>query len=136
MSSSETTQILFNSPALHSLKRGQLIKLCKIHSVRAAGKNVELIQRLKDHAASLPHGSPLSVATRSEQPGDDKDSKRPSEQWELLMEDILELPEGSSRQTLSSLRSVSGTAPDEFGTGGGSKCKSSIGHVSPFPVKF
>ncbi|KAH9962229.1 hypothetical protein BC827DRAFT_1199781 [Russula dissimulans] len=136
MSSSETTQILFNSPALHSLKHNQLAKLCKIHSIKASGKKVELIQRLKDHAATLPHGSPLSVATRSEQLRDDKDSKRPSEQWELLMEDIPELPEGSSRQTLSSLRSVSGTAPDEFGTGGGSKSSSMSSSLRAIATTF
>jgi hypothetical protein len=44
------TQILFNSPALHSLKREQLVKLCKLHSIKANGKNVELIQRLRQHA--------------------------------------------------------------------------------------
>lgn len=128
---SETTQILFNSPALHSLKRDQLVKLCKIHSVKASGKNIDLIQRLKEHASSLPLGDPLSVATRSEQPQDDTssissrlDSQRPSEQWEVVMEDIPELPEASSRGTISSLRSVAGNAPDEFGTGGESKCES------------
>ena len=40
-----TTQILFNSPALHSLKRDQLVKLCKIHSIKANGKNSDLIDR-------------------------------------------------------------------------------------------
>ena len=80
----------------------------------------------------LPHGSPLSVAARSEQLQDDNDSitsrldsQRPSEQWEVVMEDILELPEGSSRATLSSLRGAGNTS-DEFGTGGGSRCQSSI----------
>jgi hypothetical protein len=118
---SETTQILFNSPALHSLKRDQLVKLCKIHSIKASGKKVELIEKLKQHASTLPHSDPLSVATRSEQPEDDKDlqgdksrldTQRSSEQWEVVMEDIPELPENSSRGT------------DEFGTGGGSKCES------------
>jgi hypothetical protein len=118
---SETTQILFNSPALHSLKRDQLVKLCKIHSIKASGKNVDLIQKLKQHASTLPHNDPLSVATRSEQPEDDKDlqgdtsrldTQRSSEQWEVVMEDIPELPENSCRGT------------DEFGTGGGSKCGS------------
>jgi hypothetical protein len=130
MDSSETTQILFNSPALHSLKRDQLVKLCKTHSIKASGKNTDLIQRLKDHASTLPHGSPLSVAARSEQFQDVRDSvsskvdsQRPSEQWEVVMEDIPELPEGTSRATLSSLRSVAGNTPDEFGTGGGSKCQ-------------
>jgi hypothetical protein len=90
----------------------------------------------------LPHGSPLSVAARSEQhryDGDSVssklDSQRPSEQWEVVMEDIPELPEGSSRATLSSLRGVAGNTPDEFGTGGGSKCQSSHPLTAqPWPI--
>ncbi|KAF8500245.1 hypothetical protein F5888DRAFT_1368497 [Russula emetica] len=115
MSSSETTRILFNSPALHSLKRDQLVKLCKLHSIKASGKNTELVEKLKRHATTLPLGSPLSVATRSEQPQDDANSppQRPSEQWEIVMEDIPHIPGGISMPT--------GDAPDEFGTGGGSK---------------
>ncbi len=123
MSSSETTQILFNSPALHSLKRDQLVKLCKLHSIKASGKNTDLVEKLKRHAATLPLGSPLSVATRSEQPQHDGNTlpQRPSEQWELIMEDIPDVPGGISKPTLSSLRSVAGDAPDEFGAGGESK---------------
>ncbi|GLB39926.1 hypothetical protein LshimejAT787_0704360 [Lyophyllum shimeji] len=64
---STTTQILFNSPALHSLKRDQLVKLCKIHSIKASGKNTELIERLKKHAGTLFSDSPLSVAARNEE---------------------------------------------------------------------
>ncbi|RXW23197.1 hypothetical protein EST38_g2632 [Candolleomyces aberdarensis] len=63
---STTTQILFNSPALHSLKRDQLVKLCKIHSIKASGKNVDLIQKLKQHAQTLPKDDPLSIAVRGE----------------------------------------------------------------------
>ncbi|SRR5882762_3235377 len=124
---SETTQILFNSPALRSLKRDQLVKLCKIHSIKASGKNVDLIQRLKHHAVSLPHGDPLSVAVRSENQDEATlGSKRPSDQWEVVVEDILEVPEIASHGTLSSLRSVTNNALDEFGTGGGSKCEFSV----------
>ncbi|KAF8268335.1 hypothetical protein EI94DRAFT_1800569 [Lactarius quietus] len=126
---SETTQILFNSPALHSLKRDQLVKLCKIHSIKASGKNVELIQKLKDHASTLPPGDPLRIAIHTDDDNEDEElstleSKRPSSQWEVVMEDILEVPE-PSRTTLNSLRSVtSNGAPDEFGAGGGSKSSS------------
>ena len=125
--SEETTQILFNSPALRSLKRDQLVKLCKIHSIKASGKNVDLIQRLKDHASTLPPGDPLHVAVHidSDEEAYTLDSKRPSSQWEVVMEDILEMPE-PSRTTLSSLRSVTSSVPDEFGTGGGSKCESAV----------
>ncbi|KAJ7481732.1 hypothetical protein FB451DRAFT_1444257 [Mycena latifolia] len=133
---STTTQILFNSPALHSLKRDQLVKLCKIHSIKANGKNVELVERLKTHAKSLPNDSPLSVAFRSEQEGapetqDDEEGEesvlgekpsmpRPSSQWELVMDSIMEeVEESSSQGTLSSLKSGS-TLTGEFGTGSSS----------------
>ncbi|KAJ7507368.1 hypothetical protein B0H11DRAFT_201666 [Mycena galericulata] len=128
---STTTQILFNSPALHSLKRDQLVKLCKIHSIKANGKNVELVERLKSHAKNLPKDSPLSVAFRSEQEGapesqdvGEEEGKawipRPSSQWELVMDSITEETEDSSSQgTLSSLKSGT-TLAGEFGTGSGS----------------
>lgn len=66
---STTTEILFNSPALHSLKREQLVKLCKIHAIKASGKNVDLIHKLRLHAQTLPKDSPLSIAARSEEHG-------------------------------------------------------------------
>ncbi|KXN89422.1 hypothetical protein AN958_05713 [Leucoagaricus sp. SymC.cos] len=134
---SETTEILFNSPALHSLRRDQLQKLCKIHSIKANGKNTELIDRLKQHAFTLPKDDPLSIAARSERDGSYSDSssngreedgvsegevektqmQRPSEQWEV-MESIQEVEETASSQgALSSLRTP-GTAHsfEEFGT--------------------
>ena len=135
--STTTTQILFNSPALRSLKREQLLKLCKIHNIKAAGKSIDLIERLKQHAATLPPDAPLNVAVRSE---DDSDSMsvdeppqrlphrypvmpRPSEAWEVAMDDIQEVPETSSSQnTLNSLRTVSSNNAGEFGTAN-SKCK-------------
>lgn len=141
---STTTQILFNSPALHSLKRDQLVKLCKIHSIKANGKNVELIQRLRQHAQSMPKDSPLSIAARSEPTGpiplqapnsageeeemDDPASHRsrmarPSEQWEVVMDSIQEVEEGSSQGTLSSQRTINNPISGEFGTGS-SRCTS------------
>ncbi|KAH9000912.1 hypothetical protein EDB86DRAFT_2801654 [Lactarius hatsudake] len=139
---SETTQILFNSPALHSLKRDQLVKLCKIHSIKASGKNVDLVQRLKDHALTLPPDDPLSVAIHTD--GQDEESstldlKRPSDQWEVVMEDIPEVPETVSRTTLSSLRSVTTNAPDEFGTANSfnfkraTSAKSSDSRITTYP---
>jgi hypothetical protein len=132
---SETTQILFNSPALHSLKRDQLVKLCKTHSLKANGKNVELIDRLKAHALTFPSSDPLSIATRNE--SDDMDDgdldmkmsspsfarlnmPRPSEQWEVVMDNIEEVPESDSHQgTLSSLKTIGKAGNSgEFGTGG------------------
>ncbi|KAG5637266.1 hypothetical protein H0H81_005199 [Sphagnurus paluster] len=138
---STTTQILFNSPALHSLKRDQLVKLCKIHSLKASGKNTELIEKLKRHAETLPRDAPLRLAARRDEgdvmdegdadhtmdEGQSVDSQsanarwgfqmpRPSEQWEVVMEDIEEMEErGSSQGTLNSLRTVGGGS-SEFGT--------------------
>ncbi len=144
---STTTQILFNSPALHSLKRDQLVRLCKVHSLKANGKNIELIQRLRQHAETLPNDSPLSVAARSEvsetipnqginTSEDDQrptaslqeqdafsfqnTRPRPSEQWEVVMDSIEEVEENSSQGTVTSQRTVKG-GTGEFGTGG-SKC--------------
>jgi hypothetical protein len=144
---STTTQILFNSPALHSLKRDQLVRLCKVHSLKANGKNVELIQRLRQHAKTLPNDSPLSVAARSEvsetipnqginTSEDDQGltasvqeqdvfsfqntRPRPSEQWEVVMDSIEEVEEDSSQGTMTSQRTAKG-GTGEFGTGG-SKC--------------
>lgn len=68
-----STDILFNSPALHSLKRAQLVQLCKKHNIKASGKNTDLVSRLKEHAQNLPAGAPLSVAVRSESEPDGKD---------------------------------------------------------------
>ncbi|THH21396.1 hypothetical protein EW146_g140 [Bondarzewia mesenterica] len=108
---STTTQILFNSPALHSLKRDQLVKLCKIHSIKASGKNVELIERLKQHANTLP----IDELNQSDETTDDEISTsthamtRPSEQWEVVMDDIEEETSSQGSGTHKSMR--------EFGTG-------------------
>lgn len=146
---STTTQILFNSPALHSLKRDQLVKLCKIHSLKANGKNVDLIQRLRQHAKTLPNDSPLAVAARSEDleaiPKQVTDASengqepttmqeiqdvfayqntrpRPSEQWEVVMDSIEEVEENSSQGTVTSQRTLNNNGgTGEFGTGS-SKC--------------
>jgi hypothetical protein len=107
---STTTDILFNSPALNSLKRDQLVKLCKIHSVKASGKNVELIARLKQVAETLPKDAPLSIAARSEE--DNEESEKDDDEKENFigglvrgprMESIVE--ESSSQGSLSSHRS-------------------------------
>ncbi len=137
-----TTEILFNSPALHSLKRTQLLQLCKHHNVKATGKNPDIIARLKKHALTLPSDAPLHVAVRSEQPKrddrtdetsddveDDDDenqdrfgtrrAQRPSEMWEVVMEDIPE-ESGSLRNTSMSMGSIASRG--EFGTAA-SKCE-------------
>ena len=122
------------------------MKLCKIHAIKASGKNIDLIDRLKKHAATLPRDAPLSVAIRSEQNdentssrdnGEDEDDvlpegqggpalsdndvaavqmHRPSEQWDV-MESIQEVEENSSQSTLSSLRTLTNSSTSEFGSG-------------------
>ncbi|KAF9078395.1 hypothetical protein BDP27DRAFT_1309523 [Rhodocollybia butyracea] len=128
-SSSQTTEILFNSPALHSLKRDQLVKLCKIHSIKASGKNVELIERLKKVAEDLPKDAPLSIAARSDiqYPDnvemDEKENAysdkmnlpRPSEQWQV-MESIAEGDSEDSGSRNGTLKSLGSNR--EFGTNG------------------
>lgn len=47
-----TENILLNSPALKSLKRAQLVGLCKRYGLRANGKNTELIARLQEYGRS------------------------------------------------------------------------------------
>ncbi|KAH7883053.1 hypothetical protein F5I97DRAFT_1930644 [Phlebopus sp. FC_14] len=127
-------------PALHSLKRDQLVKLCKIHSLKANGKNKELIERLQLHAKHLPPDDPLSIAVRS----DNLDAKRivdsgdegpdamnddygegsstrsytvprPSEQWEMVMDSIAEVDE-DTKSTLRSYRGNPNAQAGEFGT--------------------
>ncbi|KAJ3563954.1 hypothetical protein NP233_g8607 [Leucocoprinus birnbaumii] len=114
---SETTEILFNSPALNALRRDQLQKLCKLHSIKANGKNTELIDRLREHAKTLPNDDPLSVAARSEVVADDDESvrstQRPSEQWEVVMESIEEVEENGGP---SMLRTPRVQSSGEFGS--------------------
>ncbi|EJF59944.1 hypothetical protein DICSQDRAFT_181703 [Dichomitus squalens LYAD-421 SS1] len=149
-----TTQILSNSPALHSLKRDQLVRLCKIHHIKANGKNSELIERLKQRALELPPeelnqsedvtpeeddrmedvqdipgGMPVDAEPApvpdTATNGDDYDMQdvvltsrfsipRPSEQWEVVMEDIEELDE--TMGTASSKNSLRTVSNGEFGT--------------------
>ncbi|TDL27976.1 hypothetical protein BD410DRAFT_781909 [Rickenella mellea] len=117
-----TTDILFNSPALHSLKRNQLVQLCKRHNVKATGKNTDIIERLKDHALTLPSGGSVNNMEIDEEDkenlvdGSREARHRPSDLWEVVMEDIPE--ESGSMGTHSSTKSLQlATAHGEFGTG-------------------
>ena len=163
-----TTDILFNSPALHSLKRAQLVQLCKRHELKATGKNVDMITRLQNHALGLAMAKHQSESEATEENDDtvqyqqdestsdqeqDQEQKgdvswsddcnidpdfaatygrpqRPSELWEVVMDDIPEEDEGSrppSKQTslrskfssktgtVSSKKSVETIGAHEFG---------------------
>lgn len=108
---------------------------------------MELIQKLRRHAKTLPKDSPLSIAARSESSDsipieadtlfannveeeipDDASSRtqipRQSEQWEMVMDVIQEEEEGSYQGTMSSQRTLNG-GTGEFGVGS-SKCKGPI----------
>ncbi|KAG2049711.1 hypothetical protein BDR06DRAFT_961165 [Suillus hirtellus] len=126
---STTTQILFNSPALNSLKRDQLVKLCKIHCIKANGKNKDLVERLQLHAQTLPPDDPLSYAARGDKSEDEQDTAReeggsssaltrPSEQWEIVMDSIAEVDEDAA-STLKNNQARNATQAGEFGTNGG-----------------
>jgi hypothetical protein len=143
------TQILFNSPALHSLKRDQLLKLCKTHGVKASGKNAEIVERLQARGLQLQKDATGSL-TPSDNPTDQASSvvadastktesdtfhlnpnprygvPRPSEQWEIVMDTIEELDEASqgTLKSHNSLNRLGAGASGEFGAAGsmGSKC--------------
>lgn len=119
---SSTTQILFHSPALNSLKRDQLVKLCKRHGLKANGKNAELVERLKQKASELP---PEAIEWIDSEEEDDASlpgiaPPRPSEQWEMVMDNIQEEDEsGANSGTMSSMKSVhTPKGVGEFGTTG------------------
>ncbi|KIO26669.1 hypothetical protein M407DRAFT_24108 [Tulasnella calospora MUT 4182] len=141
-----SNEILFNSAALHSLKRAQLVKICKRHGLKASGKNAELIQRLEEYAKNLSDDSAIPGAfdvPTSDAPGDDDDeenededdnastttktpsrnlgtvSTRPSEPWSVLDED--DEPKGlfptvNSQQTGKTTIAITTTGLAEFGT--------------------
>jgi len=123
---SETTEILFNSPGLHTLRRDQLQKLCKFNLIKANGKNTELVDRLRRHALTLPKDDPLSIAARSEMDLDDEDGEedvdygsqtptlRSGKQWEV-MESIQEVEE-NLQGTFSPRASRTINPSDELGT--------------------
>ncbi|KAG8741563.1 hypothetical protein FRC10_002687 [Ceratobasidium sp. 414] len=52
-----SNEILFNSHALNSLKRTQLVKLCKRYGIKATGKNPELVAKLEAYSQNLPPAS-------------------------------------------------------------------------------
>ena len=125
--------VIQNSPALHSLKRQQLVQLCKSHSLKANGKNVELIDRLKQHGSGLPPESLDYCWEDSDEEADDVTPSatpapptRPSEQWEIVMDDIVEVEENgkSAMATLESLKTP--VAAGEFGTAGSKSAFSSF----------
>ena len=139
-----TTDILLNSAALNSLKRNQLVSLCKLHGIKASGKNSELINKLQDYAMSNPKRDTatmpnLGVQINSSQTGDvsedadmqsdqemreaDRARMRPSEIWEVIeeetMEEMKKLQEESLRGKGSfhsnSSKSSQIKVPGEFG---------------------
>lgn len=135
----ETTDILSNPAALHSLKRAQLVQLCKLHKIKASGKNSELISRLKRHANNLPPDTPLKAAGRGESSDcgdiaaesegvteDESDGDfSPITNWTIVMPSIPEEEHNGhgsieSKTTLG----ISSQNGGDFGTSGSSRCMS------------
>ncbi|KAG8856535.1 hypothetical protein FRB91_000692 [Serendipita sp. 411] len=83
----QSNQILFNEPALHSLKRAQLMALCKRYNIKQSGKNEELVFRLRQYAETLQNKERTAdkenkVSTND--PSNQETSARTSQQWELV----------------------------------------------------
>ncbi|PVG02202.1 hypothetical protein CPB86DRAFT_870493 [Serendipita vermifera] len=93
-----SNEILFNSPALHSLKRAQLTALCKRYHIKTTGKNEDLVARLREYATTSLNkkGEPdkkdtSSVPQEENDASNEKESAgRTSQQWELVEEDSRE----------------------------------------------
>lgn len=103
--------------ALHSLKRNQLQKLCKLHKINASGKNVAMVERLEQYALTLsPNAADKTpVADSLEQASwDESFSEVPEEP--AGMSTIIETDEPSIRGTAKSVKSGR-DAVGEFGTG-------------------
>ncbi|KAF8310547.1 hypothetical protein DL93DRAFT_2157710 [Clavulina sp. PMI_390] len=89
-----TDNILLNPHALNSLKRAQLVALCKRNGLRASGKNTELIARLQEHGrsgamASMFGDDQSSVASTAETEERDQSpgvAPRPSDPWSIIDE--------------------------------------------------
>lgn len=62
-SGSTATDILYNVHALQSLKRDQLLKLCKSHSLKSSGNKAELVAALRFHARALAATTDLDNMT-------------------------------------------------------------------------
>ncbi|KAF9506820.1 hypothetical protein BS47DRAFT_379154 [Hydnum rufescens UP504] len=106
--------ILQNSPALHSLKRAQLVRLCRNHGLKfkATEKNIDLIRRLQEYGRNPPRRSGSDDESEDdEEPGMDTDPQpapRPSEAWSLVDEPSVEFtPRFSS--TLPTIQEFGGS---------------------------
>ncbi|KAG8823944.1 hypothetical protein FRC19_002818 [Serendipita sp. 401] len=83
----QSNQILFNEPALHSLKRAQLMALCKRYNIKQSGKNEELVVRLRQYAETLQNKERTADKEKqvsTNDPSNQETSARTSQQWELV----------------------------------------------------
>lgn len=81
--------ILLNEHALNSLKRAQLVALCKRYELRATGKNTELVARLEEFGHREPvtntwTTSNNSIGANSQQSAAHEVGPRPSEAWSVV----------------------------------------------------
>ncbi|GAA6015990.1 hypothetical protein JCM10207_006830 [Rhodosporidiobolus poonsookiae] len=58
--------ILTNSAALHSLRRPQLLSLCKEHGLKGSGKNVDLVARLLEEGQRLAESHASSAMLKED----------------------------------------------------------------------
>ncbi|KAH8833786.1 hypothetical protein DL96DRAFT_1578403 [Flagelloscypha sp. PMI_526] len=133
--SAAANAILFNSPALHALKRDQLVKLCKMHSIKANGKN----PTAETSSGIFDHDDPFSS---TEEPRA-RPATPPSEQYDVFMDSIAEEDEAASSagNTLVSKTSkrtfkssmTGSTLASEFGT---SKSSSTMGSLKSLASSF
>lgn len=92
----QSNDILFNEPALQSLKRAQLLALCKRYNIKQSGKNEELVGRLRTYAQTLLDQEQDATASNKTSNNNAKDNSsqqphaRTSDQWELVEEDSRE----------------------------------------------
>ncbi|GAA5933770.1 uncharacterized protein JCM15063_001415 [Sporobolomyces koalae] len=99
--------ILSNSAALHSLKRQQLVQLAKAFKLKASGKNVDLIARLRQHGTDLENDK---VANASDASWQMVDEQSRSEMQEFGFEGQGTLSKSTSSSSIASTLKSAGTA--------------------------
>ncbi|GAA5997620.1 SAP domain-containing protein [Rhodotorula paludigena] len=110
--------ILSNDAALHSLKRQQLLALCKQFGLKGSGKNVELIERLQEHGRFL---------ARSAQQGEvlvETDADASTASWAVVADGAV--PEQQEVLAEFGVQAHSGSSPSRDSTLSGSASSGSI----------
>ncbi|ORY69407.1 hypothetical protein BCR35DRAFT_354585 [Leucosporidium creatinivorum] len=121
MSLAPETLILQDENALAVLKRPQLVELCKLHHIKANGKNVELVAKLLAHGQSLQRVEDGDVSNASSwavvsEPDEEAQAEAEQMQVEFGLQGGARSTNGtgvstssSSSSLASTIRSVSGS---------------------------